>query len=149
MLLCKCTLSFKLDPAAFVGDKLLGLLYYKGSVPMWDVRFPPPLSKAQWFFETSITLYSPTQCKIPEDINLLFLIASNYFMRIDNSYAFSAVYNRAATYKRWNLTESGTDHTDLSIVTPCFAAKFPLLSFPIGPSQSCGLHDFFFVAKRV
>jgi hypothetical protein len=66
-------------------------------------------------------------------------------MRFDNSYAFSAVYNLAATRTDQSLenTGSGTDHTDLSFITFCLAANFSFLSLPICPTQSCGLHALF------
>jgi hypothetical protein len=66
-------------------------------------------------------------------------------MRFDNSNVFNAVYNSAATRsdQYLEITESGTDHTLLSFVTPCFAAKFLFLSLPLGLSRSCGLHECF------
>ena len=66
-------------------------------------------------------------------------------MRFDNSCAFGAVYNRAATRSDQSLeiTGSGTDHTDLSFITLCFAVKFSSLSLPICATQSCGLRAFF------
>ena len=72
-------------------------------------------------------------------------------MRFDNSYAFSAVYNRAVTRsdQYLEITGSGTAYTDLSFVTLCLAAKLSFLSLLICSLQSCGLHAFLFLAGRV
>jgi hypothetical protein len=63
-------------------------------------------------------------------------------MRFDNSYAFSELFNRAATMsdQYLEITGSDTDHTVLSFITLCLAEKFSFLSPPICPSQSCGPH---------
>jgi hypothetical protein len=66
-------------------------------------------------------------------------------MRFDNSYAFSAVYNLAATKsdQPMEITGSSTAPTNLSFVTLFLAGKFSFLSLLIFPSQSWGLHAFF------